>query len=411
VPSSRTASRPSGPAGAKRPAGRNGASSRLSGFHRRALEERRAEAARFAELSEEEVVALAQPLSLEIADRMVENVVGQLSLPLAVATNFLVNGQDVLVPMAIEEPSVVAAASGAARAVREGGGFLAESDPPRMIAQVEVREVSHPDRAKAALAAAKEEILAAANAVHPRLQERGGGAVDLEVRELAADPAGGRQRLSVHLVLDCRDAMGANLCNTVAEALAPRIAEIAGGTRGLAILSNLADRRRVTVCARIPVMALGTERFAGEETARAIVQAAAFAELDPYRAATHNKGIMNGVDAVALACGQDWRALEAGAHAYAARGGGYAPLSRWWIEGETLAGEMTLPMAVGTVGGALRAHPGMRVALRLTRARSATELGQVIASAGMATNLAALRALATEGIQRGHMALHRRLLA
>jgi hydroxymethylglutaryl-CoA reductase len=252
--------------------------------------------------------------------------------------------------------------------------------------------------------------LAAANAVHPRLATRGGGAVELEVRVLERDPGSGRGRLVAHLLLDCRDAMGANLCNTAAEALAPRIAEIAGGSQGLAILSNLADRRRVTVRASIPFAALTTERFPGEGAARAIAQAATFAELDPYRAATHNKGIMNGVDAVALACGQDWRALEAGAHAYAARAGRYAPLSRWRVEGETLAGEMTLPMAVGTVGGALRVHPGMRAALRLTRARDAADLGQVVAAAGLATNLAALRALATEGIQRGHMALHRRYL-
>jgi hydroxymethylglutaryl-CoA reductase len=383
-------------------------SSRLPGFHRDHLQERRAKAGLFAGLDDEEIAALEAPLSLETADRMVEGVVGRFSLPLGVATNFLVNGRDVLVPMAIEEPSVVAAASNAARAVREGGGFFAESDPPLMIAQIEVREVPCPERAVATLTAARGELLAAANAVHPRLATRGGGAVELEVRVLERDPGSGRGRLVAHLLLDCRDAMGANLCNTAAEALAPRIAEIAGGSQGLAILSNLADRRRVTVRASIPFAALTTERFPGEGAARAIAQAATFAELDPYRAATHNKGIMNGVDAVALACGQDWRALEAGAHAYAARAGRYAPLSRWRVEGETLAGEMTLPMAVGTVGGALRVHPGMRAALRLTRARDAADLGQLVAAAGLATNLAALRALATEGIQRGHMALHRR---
>jgi hydroxymethylglutaryl-CoA reductase len=248
------------------------------------------------------------------------------------------------------------------------------------------------------LHAARSELLAALDAVHPRLKARGGGAVDLEVR------APEQGRVIVHLCIDCRDAMGANVCNTAAEALAPRIAEIAGGTAGLRILSNLADRRRVRVHASVPAALLG------EDVARAVAEASRFAQVDPYRAATHNKGIMNGVDAVALACGQDWRALEAGAHAYACREGRYGPLSRWRAGASGLEGEMELPMAVGTVGGAARAHPGVRAALRLAQVAGAADLAALAAAAGLATNLASLRALATEGIQRGHMTLHHRAL-
>jgi hydroxymethylglutaryl-CoA reductase len=377
-------------------------SSRYPGFHRLGLAERRAELGRLAGLSVADLEKLEAPLSLATADRMVENVVGLGALPLGVALNFVVNGREVLVPMCIEEPSVIAAASHAARLVREGGGFSAESEAPVMIAQIEVRGVPDAGGARARLEGAREELLAAADAAHARLKERGGGAVGLEVRVLAPD------RLAVHIHLDCRDAMGANLCNTAAEALGPRVAEIAGGVPGLRILSNLADRRRVRVRAAVPGTALVRDGLSGDEVARAVEEASRFAELDPYRAATHNKGIMNGVDAVALATGQDWRALEAGAHAYAARSGVYAPLSRWRAEPGMLRGEMEIPVPVGVVGGALRLHGGARLALQIVGAESATALGEVIAAAGLATNLAALRALGTEGIQRGHMALHRR---
>lgn len=383
-------------------------SSRIPGFYRLDLGERRRAVLSWAGLGAEDGRALDAPLSLETADRMVENVVGVSALPLGVATNFLVNGRDVLVPMAIEEPSVIAAASNAARLVREGGGFIVECGPPVMIAQIEVREVADPARAASRIAEAREALCARANAVHPRLVARGGGAVDLEVRVLEGATALAKGRLCVHLCIDCRDAMGANLCNTAAEALAGPIAEIAGGVPGLRILSNLSDRRLARVRCAVPLAALAMEGRSGVEVARAIEEASRFAELDPYRAATHNKGIMNGADAVALACGQDWRALEAGAHAFAAREGNYAPLSRWRREAEALVGEMTLPCAVGTVGGALRLHEGAALALRLTGARGAADLAALIGSAGMATNLAALRALATEGIQRGHMELHNR---
>jgi hydroxymethylglutaryl-CoA reductase len=371
------------------------------------VEERRRAIAAFAGLSADDVEALDRPLPLDVADRMAENVVGLCALPLGVAVNFTINGRDVLVPMAIEEPSVIAAASNAARLVRAGGGFAADCDAAVMIAQVELRDVPDPEEAAARLRAARADLCAAADAVHPRLKARGGGAVDLEVRVLDAGRPG---HLVVHLYLDCRDAMGANLCNTAAEALAPRVAALCGGRPGLRILSNLADRRRVRVRAQVPFAALSTPAQEGRRVARAVAEASRFADLDPYRAATHNKGILNGVDAVALACGQDWRALEAGAHAFAARGGAYAPLSRWTIAGDVLAGELEMPVAVGTVGGALRIHPGCRLALRIAGARDAADLARMMAAAGLATNLAALKALATEGIQRGHMALHTRYL-
>jgi hydroxymethylglutaryl-CoA reductase len=380
------------------------ASSRIPGFYRRSLRERRQAIAELAGLTAEEVRLLSDPLPRETADEMAENVVGIAALPLGVALNFVVNGRERFVPMAIEEPSVIAAASNAARRVREGGGFACESDPPVMIAQIEIGEVPDLRQAMERIEASRAEILAAADAVHPRLQARGGGAVDLCVRVL--DEHDGR--LVVHLGVDCRDAMGANLCNTVAESLAPMLADLAGGSPGLRILSNLSDRRRVRVRATIPLATLATGNLDGAQVAHVIAEASRFAELDPYRAATHNKGIMNGVDAAALAFGQDWRALEAGAHAYAARSGRYAPLSRWRAGANDLAGELELPMAVGTVGGAVRAHPGVRVAMKVAEVRDASDLGQLLGAAGLATNLAALRALATEGIQRGHMELHRR---
>jgi hydroxymethylglutaryl-CoA reductase len=307
--------------------------------------------------------------------------------------------------MAIEEPSVVAAASHAAKRVREGGGFHASVDRSIMAAQIEVHDVPDPIGAIARIREARAELLAAANAAAPGLCERGGGAAEIEVRDL------GEGFVVTHLYLDCCDAMGANLVNTVAEALGPRVAELAGGALGLRILSNYCDRRCVRVAARVPFDALGCERAPGEAAARGIAAASRFAELDVYRAVTHNKGLMNGVIAVALATGNDTRAIEAAAHAYAARSGTYRPLATWRVEDGALAGALEMPLALGTVGGALRAHRGARLALALLGARSAPELAAVAAAAGLATNLAALRALATEGIQRGHMALHQRALA
>jgi hydroxymethylglutaryl-CoA reductase len=376
--------------------------SRLPGFYRLPIDERRARVglAGAAELLDR------GGLDLDTADHMIENVVGLFGLPLAVGTNFRVNDRDLLVPMVIEEPSVVAAASFAARLVRAGGGFRASADPPVMTAQVQLLDVADPDGAAGRIVADKLAILAEATGAAHRLCARGGGPRDLAVRVLSrpGQPDGGV--LVVHIDVDCRDAMGANLVNSVAETLAPRLAALAGARAGLRILTNLADQRCVRVAARVPEGALG-----GRDVRDAIVSASRFAELDPYRAATHNKGIMNGVDAVLIATGNDWRSVEAGAHAYAARSGRYAPLAIWRADGDALAGELELPMAVGTVGGALRAHPCARLALELLGVTSAQELAGVVGAAGLASNLAALRALATEGIQRGHMSLHARAVA
>ncbi len=383
-------------------------SSRVSGFYHRPLPERLAWAARWAELTDEEVAALrGSGLTTEQADRMIENVVGQYALPLGIALNFQVNGRDVLVPMVIEEPSVVAGASFAARLAREGGGFRASSTPPEMIGQIQVLDLPDLEGARAALLAARQRILARADETDPVLRRLGGGARDLEVRALPDTPAG--PMLVLHLIFDCRDAMGANAVNTACEALAPLVAEVTGGRVGLRILSNLADRRLARAACMIPASALAFDGFAGERVVQGIVEAWAFAAADPYRAATHNKGILNGIDAVAVATGQDWRAIEAGAHAYAARSGRYASLSTWQRDNHgNLVGQIELPLAVGLVGGATRAHPTARAALKLLRVQTARELAEVLAAVGLAQNLAAIRALATEGIQKGHMALHAR---
>ncbi|MGK3963668.1 hydroxymethylglutaryl-CoA reductase, degradative [Sorangium sp. So ce118] len=338
------------------------------------------------------------------ADSMVENAIGTLALPFGVALNFRVNGADYLVPMAIEEPSVIAAASHASKRVRAGGGFRATADEPIMAAQVQVHEVHDPPAAVQRLGDARDELLQAANSAAPGLVSRGGGARDLEVRDL------GSGFVLVQVLVHVCDAMGANLLNTIAEALGPRVAALAGGTMGLRILSNYCDKRLVHASARLPVEAFGCARAGGREAALGVVNASRFAELDAHRAVTHNKGIMNGIDAVAIATGNDFRAVEAAAHAYASRGGTYGPLATWRLVdgGETLEGRLTVPLSLGIVGGALRTHPGARLALRLLGVRSASELATVAASAGLATNLSALRALATEGIQRGHMALHHR---
>jgi len=380
----------------------------VSGFYHRPLPERLAWAARWAELTDEEVAALrGSGLTTEQADRMIENVVGQYALPLGIALNFQVNGRDVLVPMVIEEPSVVAGASFAARLAREGGGFRASSTPPEMIGQIQVLDLPDLEGARAALLAARQRILARADETDPVLRRLGGGARDLEVRALPDTPAG--PMLVLHLIFDCRDAMGANAVNTACEALAPLVAEVTGGRVGLRILSNLADRRLARAACMIPASALAFDGFAGERVVQGIVEAWAFAAADPYRAATHNKGILNGIDAVAVATGQDWRAIEAGAHAYAARSGRYASLSTWQRDNHgNLVGQIELPLAVGLVGGATRAHPTARAALKLLRVQTARELAEVLAAVGLAQNLAAIRALATEGIQKGHMALHAR---
>jgi hydroxymethylglutaryl-CoA reductase len=387
---------------------RNRIVSRIPGFYRLTIEERRKALRLGADLSGEDMDILDDGgIDAASADRIVENAVGVYALPLGVGLNFRINGRDVLVPMAVEEPSVIAAASNAARMVREGGGFTADADPPVMTAQIEVMGVVDAEAAGERLAAARGELLALAHETLPRLVERGGGAQELEVRLDPNCP----DRVIVHVHIDCRDAMGANMVNTVAEALGEKVARLAGGRSGLRILTNLCDRRCVRVSARVPPGALASEGQDGGAVRDGIVAASRFAEDDPYRAATHNKGIMNGVDAVVIATGNDWRGVEAGAHAFAAASGRYRPLATWRAEGGDLVGRLEMPMAVGTVGGTLQVHRGARLAQRILGVTDAPTLGMIIGSAGLASNLAALRALATEGIQRGHMALHRRAAA
>lgn len=340
---------------------------------------------------------------------MSENVVGTFSLPLAIATNFLIDGKDYFVPMAIEEPSVVAGASHGAKLAREGGGFTTEATPPLMIGQIQVVDLADPYEAVERLLDAKGRLLEEANKVDPVIVGLGGGAQDIEPRVIDS-PRG--PMLILHLLYDVRDAMGANVVNTALETIAPLVEEITGGRVNLRIISNLADRRLASAQATLPQEALTFDGFEGKEVVERILEAHAFAQADPYRAATHNKGIMNGIDGLALATGNDWRAIEAGAHAYAARNGRYSPLTSWHKDEEgNLLGSIELPISVGIVGGATWANPTAKVALKILGVKSATELSRVMAAVGLAQNLAALRALATEGIQRGHMALHARNVA
>jgi hydroxymethylglutaryl-CoA reductase len=385
--------------------------SRLPGFYDLSVEQRASQVAEWAGLDDAERAVLSGAgLTVDRAAQMIENVIGTHALPLGIAANFLVNGREMLVPMAIEEPSVVAAASYMARIVREAGGFRAFSTEPVMIAQMQVLDLADPWAARFDLLAQKERLLELANQTDPVVVSLGGGARDVEVRVFSDTPLG--PMLVVHLLYDTRDAMGANTVNTAAEVLAPLVEEITGGRVHLRILSNLADRRLASARCAIPPALLAFGEYRGEDVVQGIVEAATFAAVDPYRATTHNKGIMNGIDAVALACGQDWRAIEAGAHAYAARSGRYMSLSTWTRDRQgNLAGTLELPLAVGTVGGATRVHPGARVALKILGAGSARELAEAMAAVGLAQNLGALRALATEGIQRGHMTLHARQVA
>ena len=387
------------------------ANSRISGFYRLTLDERMARAAEAADLSPEDLAAWkAGGLSPETADPMVENVVGLHSLPLGIGLNFQVNGRDVLVPMVIEEPSVVAGASFMAKLARAKGGFQATTSEPLMIGQMQVIQLADLEEARLKLYEHKKELLEAADSIDPVLMKFGGGARDLEVRIIDDSPIGGF--LAVHLIYDVRDAMGANAVNTACERLAPRVEKITGGKVHLRILSNLADRRLARARCTIPVEDLAFDGFSGGSVRDGIIAAYAFAAADPYRAATHNKGIMNGVDAVVLATGNDWRAIEAGAHAYAARSGRYTSLSTWGKDaGGNLTGTLEMPMAVGIIGGATKVHPAAKAALKLMAVKTANELAEIIVSVGLAQNLAALRALATEGIQRGHMSLHARQVA
>ena len=385
--------------------------SRLPGFHTLSPEERAARVRDFGlGLDELSVLTDEAGLTVERADRMIENVVGVYGLPLAIATNFRVNDRDYLIPMAIEEPSVVAGLSYAAKLVRESGGFRASSDPPHMIGQIQVLDLSGPAAARLRLLAAKDELLALASAQDPIIAGLGGGAKGLEARLIPESPVG--PMIVVHLIYDTRDAMGANAVNTAVEAVSSAVERITGGRVALRILSNLADRRLAQAWGVVPKEALAIEGLTSEEGVTRLLEAHAFAEVDAYRAATHNKGIMNGIDAVAVATGNDWRAIEAGAHAYAARSGRYAPLTTWERDAEgDLVGSIELPMAVGIVGGATGVHPKARVALKMLGLSTARELAELMAAVGLAQNLAAIRALAMEGIQRGHMKLHARQVA
>lgn len=386
--------------------------SRIPGFYNFDLEERLEEIARRGDLSASDIAILKgdTSLTLDQADHMIENVVGLFSLPLGIALNFVVNDREVLVPMAVEEPSVVAGASFMAKLVRTGGGFHADSTAPEMIAQIQVLDVPDLDSARKKILEGKDRLLSESAQVDPLLIKLGGGPRDLEVRIIQDSPIG--PFLVLHLIYDVRDAMGANAVNTAAERIAPTIEELTGGRTLLRILSNLADRRLSRASCTIPLSKLAFGDYSGADVRDGIIAAWAFADSDPYRAATHNKGIMNGVDAVVIATGNDWRAIEAGAHAYAARNGTYTSLSSWGCdEGGNLIGSLEMPMAVGIVGGATKVHPTAGVALKLMGVETASQLGEIIVSVGLAQNLAALRALATEGIQRGHMNLHARQVA
>ena len=386
-------------------------SSRIPAFYQLSVEERQQRLVDALGLSEDEVATLvaADALPLDAADIMVENAVATFALPFGVGINFHINGQDYIVPMVVEEPSVIAAASNAALVARAGGGFVAEADEGAMIGQIQLIRVPDPEGAAQRLTAARSQLLTAAARLTPGLCRRGAGPRDVEVR--LVDTPRGETMVVLHVMVDTGDAMGANATNSLVEGLAPMVEEIAGGTACLRILSNLADRRRARAAVRVPVAALGRDGLAGEEVAERMLYAYELAWADPYRAATHNKGIMNGIDAVAVATGQDWRGIEAGAHAYACRDGAYRSLTTWSIEDGHLVGTIELPMAVSTVGPVTEAHPRVRLALRMLGVSSARELAGVMAAVGLASNMAAMRALATEGIQKGHMALHARAVS
>ena len=389
-------------------------SSRIPGLYRLSPEQRLELARTAAELgaSDVEVRALTEGVDLELVDGFIENAVGAFALPLGVAANFVVDGRELLVPMAVEESSVVAAASNMARLVRETGGFITEVLEDRVIGQVQIREVPDGPAALQAVEDHRAEVLALANAQDPMLVRLGGGCTGLVCRILPPEQTGEGTVLVVHLLLDPLDAMGANAVNSMCEAIAPSIAQWTGGEVGLRILSNLADRRRFAASCRVRAADLEAGGWDGREVARRIANAARFAVYDPYRAATHNKGIMNGVDAVVLATGNDWRAVEAGVHAFAARSGRYSALSTWVQDASgDLEGSIELPIQVGTVGGVTRLHPAARFSLRLLGVQGAQDLARILVAVGLCQNLAALRALATEGIQRGHMRLHARNLS
>jgi hydroxymethylglutaryl-CoA reductase len=378
--------------------------SRISGFYKLAPSERLKAAAEQAALGQEEIAQVESGLLLDQADKMVENVVGMFQVPLGIATNFVIDGREVLIPMATEEPSVIAAASNGAKMAREAGGFSTSSTGPVMRAQIQATGIEDPFAARQAILLHKDELTRMANEKDPMLVKYGGGVKDIEVYVIDSRLG---PMVVTHLIVDCRDAMGANAVNTMAEALAPRIEQITGGRVYLRIISNLADLRLVRSRA-----VFKAEEIGGHEVVDGILLAAELAQVDPYRAATHNKGIMNGVTAVVLATGNDTRAVEAGAHAFASITGRYRSLTRYEKNRDgDLVGSIEMPVAVGLVGGATRVHPVAKAAVKILGVKSADELSRIIASAGLCQNFAALRALASEGIQRGHMSLHAKNVA
>jgi len=381
-------------------------SSLIPGFYKLSPQDRLALLRQFADLSDAECRLLKNTgsLPLDLADHMIENVVGAMPMPFGIGVNFLINKRDYLIPMVTEEPSVVAAASYAAKMVREGGGFHASSTPPVMIGQIQAVDIEKPEAAKLSVLAAKQEILKKANEQDPLLASVGGGAKDLDAKVIHTTMG---DMMIAELQVDCRDAMGANAVNTMAEAVAPLIEQLTGGKVLLRIISNLATKRLAKAWCTVPKESVG-----GEEVVDGILNASAFAAADPYRAATHNKGAMNGIIAVVLATGNDHRAIEAGAHAYASLKGKYTSLSTWEKDPNgDLTGSIELPMAVGLIGGAVRTHPIAKIAVKILGVKTANEFSEVLAAVGLAQNLGALRALASEGIQRGHMSLHARNIA
>lgn len=390
-------------------------SSRIPGFYKMPVEKRREYLIENNLLPQEDMTTLSSegPLPLDIANNMIENVVGTYPLPLGLGLNFLINEKDYVIPMVIEEPSVVASASYMAKIVRDAGGFKTEATDRIMIGQIQVVGCPDFEAAKKEILQEKERLIEDANAAYPSLVARGGGAKDLEVRILNenSDSKYG-QMLVIHLYINTCDAMGANMINTMVESLAPTVEKLTAGKVYLRILSNYADRCLAKATCSIPPELLEIDGFSGEDVRDGIVHAYEFAASDPYRAVTHNKGIMNGIDPVVIATGNDWRAVEAGAHAHASRNGQYGSMTTWSVgENGHLIGELELPMSVGTVGGSIKIHPVSKSAFNLLQVDSAQELAQVIVAVGLAQNLGALRALATDGIQKGHMALHSRSVA
>jgi hydroxymethylglutaryl-CoA reductase len=380
--------------------------SRLEGFYKKTPEERLKIVRDFADLTDEEVSVISNTgaLSVDQADRMIENVIGTMPMTLGIAVNFLINGTDYLIPMATEEPSVVAAASNAAKIARQRGGFTTSSTDPVMIGQIQLTGVADPEEARSAIFERKDEILDLCNSKDPMLVKYGGGARDVEVRVISTDRG---PMVITHILVDCRDAMGANAVNTMAEAAAPLIERATGGKVYLRIISNLAEHR----LARAEAV-FDRDLIGGQEVVDGILEAYEFAKADPFRAATHNKGVMNGISAAVIATGNDFRAIESGCHSYASMTGQYGPLTTYREDADgNLVGGIEVPMAVGLVGGATKVHPTARVSVRILGVKTASELGEVFAALGLAQNFAALRALATEGIQRGHMSLHARNIA